>query len=1109
MKRLLALLLSLPLLALATIDLRFEKDGAAIFENELIKVTFARHPGHAYGIYQWFFKPTGYEMVNVLYGQTDYVEGHVLGERWDHVEKPGLISSSPDTGSMYIPVEFGISDDGAAARLVQEARGSHTLRRTIVMRRDLATLEVSYDLLNRDAPTSLVALRFHSAWSPGARGPYQRRDDTIHLATTTGILALDQALNNEQYRHAHEWDKFFYADWMEEPRRSWTRPNQAHATLADSWAAQVNRTHGDGMVFVMQPDGFMGYYNCPGITLEPVYRPVALSPGESWSTVVHVGAFSGAKDRQIVGATPIYLLADPLTLQNGRLTATLLPTFAGTLLVRDGDTEAARLTASPDTPLPLDAAVAGPHWSIEALDRHGLSIGLVRSDGSFHLRQVNVRFEPPARPPVADRQVIVAPEDEAHIAAFLAQRDHELTVVCPHDSDDAIKQVAREIADRLGLGLAWTDIGGRQIVVGSTHSQLIRDIGQLTNSLSAEWPGAGKGAILHFPNVELTQAPMVLIGGTGPAGTLAAAQRFIADHPGSPRQTTGFHLWASRPDRKLFPYSRPLPDDPATIEIWAAKGEYELAQIAITAFEQLKEVEIVTSPLIHQESGEVLSSAKEITRHRKLNGPLWVRWVDYFPIDRQDGWAGFPDPLFEQAVTPIQPGATQPLWLTFIVPETAAPGTYTSTLTATANGVSHQLPLTLHVWDFTIPRDGLKGEPYMDMAALNLHQVTRELRDNQLRDLISNLVEHGMRVIHLGPTDMFRWHFSPDARYSQIDFDWLTCSDDGTMALDASRFDELIAWCDQAAKPFQITFMLYARPLLDKGYGDFRRAFPKRFDQAPERPDTHWYAQHYAEAMLRVYRKHLEKRGLLDRVVLKLADEPPGFSYWYNRFTEAARNVGVPIMTCFNSIDWEETRGFEDKVSLWQPLYMHYDPEVFARFREAGAQISWYNCGPPPRITNAVPAGELRGYLWQAAKADLDVVAWWGIQNWGYYNGSEALWRDRYSHWNTVTYPPHPTRKPWMKPGKSWVDSTIIDSIRWEMIREGMEDAWYVNELRNRIANARDNGNDNAADKAEQVLHNLWQSTFPTLNHYAPPYPSIMHARRTVAETILDLDPRK
>jgi hypothetical protein len=324
------------------------------------------------------------------------------------------------------------------------------------------------------------------------------------------------------------------------------------------------------------------------------------------------------------------------------------------------------------------------------------------------------------------------------------------------------------------------------------------------------------------------------------------------------------------------------------------------------------------------------------------------------------------------------------------------------------------------------------------------------------------------------------------------------------VALDTVHFDELVDWCDAAAKPFDLRYMMYNQAIVsDEAYLRFKRVLPKRYDgQAKPADDPN--VDFYEQEMLQLYKRHLEKRGLMDRFVLKVGDEPPGVAYWYTKLTGDARAVGLPMMTCFNSIDWKEAEPYMDKVAVWEPLYMNYNREFSDKAHQAGKLTAWYNCGPPPVSSIGASASELRSYVWQAAKAHLDIVAWWGIQAWPADN--TLVWTDRHSHSDSMIYPPDPDKPRWLAGhGRGWVDIGPIDSIRWELVGEGLEDADRVNLLRSMIAQARGKGLADAADRAQGTLDGIWRDVFPTLNDYHPPYEKVYASRHAVGQAILDL----
>ena len=1079
----------------------FTADGSVRLQNSLVTVVAGNRPGAKYGLTSWVFQPTGHEMIDALYGQTDYVKGHVLGERWDPVELGRYAKGRPDTGGLLAPIAKGMAADGSGTILVQESRGKYRLRKTFVVRRDLAVLELRYGLENLTADPVGFSLRFHSAMSPGARGKYQKHDDMIYMPTAAGVLELDQTLPNDKYHAQYKGTKFFLPVWKDEPKRAWVWGKQATPTLNDNWAAQVNVGTGDGMVFVIERDNFVGFYNCPGITLEPVMKAVALKRGEVWRTRTFLGSFTGAKGRKIAGATPLYVEVEAIAAKDGRLAGAVIPLFAGKLLVAGADGKVvAEYAADPDRAIAIQSKVPADGWRLTALDTHGKTIGSVDASGRAELAEPDVEFEKAAKPKVWGK--VFAPKDmTARVKDFLQSGD--FTVHCSWDASAEERRAAEEIAAKTGAGLAWAYPSGKLLVVGTpANNDIVRDAGLLKDSIAADWPGPGKGAILAYANFEGTQAPLLIVAGSDHEGVQRAiasfAKTFLADRT-APR---GFAFWPAGTDMKAYPYARPPATPDAAILLAMAKGETEAAQFAVTAYEKLPDIKVEMTPLVDAKGKEI--AGKYATRRQQRRGPLRLRWVNYYPTKPeawQKGWTGYPDPLLERLEYDLEAGQTQALWLTVATPETAAAGVYTSTIACTAGGTTKTIPLKVEVWDFALPREGLKGEPYMKLDFMAPNE-RRELKSIHIRRLVENFADHGIRVFHVGNLETMRWHFSPTGEYKGKGMDWLEVSDDGKVALDCGQLDWLIAEVDRWAKPYQTEYLVYIQAVVNR-YGDFTKAFPKRFAAKPKRAG-HRYSNYYTEEMLTLFKRHLDRAGLADRVVLKVGDEPRGFDWWWDNLAGAARNTGIRYMTCFNSIDWQQAeKGLTGGPAIWQPLYLNHNAEFFKRAKAAGQQVSWYNCGPPPTINIGSSAAELRGYLWQAAKYDLDIIAWWGIQCWSYH--ATDLWTNRYSHHNSVVYPEHPTKKARNVPGKGWTDTAPLDGIRWELIREGMEDSRYVTLLRQRIAAARKQGKTAPADKAQSVLDAIWRDVFPTLNDYEPDYAQYARCRRLLAEAVLAL----
>ncbi|MCM8769374.1 MAG: hypothetical protein NC911_06870 [Candidatus Omnitrophica bacterium] len=1075
-------------------------DGTFILENDLVRVKISSRPGQSQGILNWFFKPTGYEMVDVLYGQTDYVKGHIFGEQWDPVNWKEFQGKAPDVGKLFVPQIYTVSQGGSAAVLVQTSEGSYRFTRTMILRRATCLLEVRYRLENLSAEPTGFSLRLHTVVSPGARGKYQKKDDLIYLETEAGLLELDQSLNLTRYREKYQEEKFFGPAWENEPPRHWVSGKRKTPRLKGNWAAQVNRGTGDTLAMVMDETALVGFYNCPGTTLEPVLKSMVLKPGDVWETKVYLTSCTGVGEpvRQV---TPLFLVLDSLKQTNGFLQGKIVPFFAGKLrVIGKTDSLLAEYQCSPTTAVSIRNAVPDS-WKLQAVDTWGKLIGEFDSKGAYSLAEPVVKFYSPTKPAVTGN--LYHPKSfQPLVNSFLLERD--FTVYCSGLASEEEKGLARLISQKTGAGLAWTNPGGKMLVVGNPLTNVVvKEAGLWKKSISQDWPGPGKGAILFYDNYQDTQKPLLLLAGSDQTGTVKAARQFIATYLKKAKEPEGFSFWVAGQATKVYPYTRPPKELLEKVSLSLARGEYEPEQLAITAYQDIKNLEVTLSPLVNVKTGKEIDR-RYPTAFRRKNGPLWLRWVYYYPVepDRwEKGWCGYPDVLLERPVSSLQAGQTQALWLTVIASDGAEPGLYRSTITCKADGREKTIPVEVIVRNFNLPLNGIGGDPYIHLAQFPPDD-RRELEKRHVEALVSNLVEHGMRVIHLGPAEMFRWHFSPEGKYKDIQLDWLEASDDGDLALDVSYFDWLVETINAAARPWKVRYMVYNNSLVHRQHGEFKQTFPKRFEGRPVKEGISWASDYYAEEMVRLFKKHLIRKGWLENFVLKVGDEPPGFDFWWEKVAPAAREAGMPVMTAFNNIDYTEAEKGLGIVKQWQILYMHHSSDFFQKAKASGDLVSWYNCGPPPRTAVSAPASEWRSYLWQAAKYELDLISWWGIQCWGSH---DEVWRSRYSHWNSVMYPVHPEKPAWSKPGKGLVDTAPIDSIRWEIIREGMEDAWYVGLLRELIRESRARNLLQEAEKAEKKLEEIWQSFFPTLNDYCPPYSVLMECREAVAKAIEEL----
>jgi hypothetical protein len=167
----------------------------------------------------------------------------------------------------------------------------------------------------------------------------------------------------------------------------------------------------------------------------------------------------------------------------------------------------------------------------------------------------------------------------------------------------------------------------------------------------------------------------------------------------------GLRIWSAPAEENVLK-GMAVPVAGAPLRISAARGEFEPFQlVAQSAAAQSAPVSI--SPFV--KGSDVITN---VTLHR----------VDYVTIttagDQYDRFGPWPDPLWPldlgEAVD-LPAGENQPLWFTVHVPWDAAPGVYQATVSIGSASV----PVSLQVWDFALPREiHLQSEWGFDWSSL-------------------------------------------------------------------------------------------------------------------------------------------------------------------------------------------------------------------------------------------------------------------------------------------------------------------------------------------------------------------------------------------------------
>lgn len=211
---------------------------------------------------------------------------------------------------------------------------------------------------------------------------------------------------------------------------------------------------------------------------------------------------------------------------------------------------------------------------------------------------------------------------------------------------------------------------------------------------------------------------------------------------------------------------------------------------------------------------------------------------------------------------------------------------------------------------------------------------------------------------------------------------------------------------------------------------------------------------------------HLRDRGWLADGYVYWFDEPEPRDYefvlrGFGRLKEAAPGLARMLTE-------QPEPALMGGPDVWCPCTPSFEPEAARAALARGERLWWYVCTGPkaPYATLFIDhaATELRVWLWQAWQRGITGVLVWQTNYWS----SPAAYpeagkpQDPYADpmsWMSGYDTPAGTRVPWgngdgrfLYPPESPGGDGPVDSIRWEMLRDGIEDYEYLAMLRSALA---------------------------------------------------------
>ncbi len=538
-------------------------------------------------------------------------------------------------------------------------------------------------------------------------------------------------------------------------------------------------------------------------------------------------------------------------------------------------------------------------------------------------------------------------------------------------------------------------------------------------------------------------------------------------------------LWTTHSLDKLFPDSGKPPRPSKSISLKAARNETEDAQVAIRIPEgtHIAEASFSLPDLVGP-------GGRKIARRNLDAWWIWYTYVLNNPPQNSDpssylrkAPAFFPDAFLEQKKIAIRDDWTQPLWLSIRVPKGTPPGEYKGTLRinlVTKGGEKYDfdVPIALTVWPFTLPdKPHLHHTEWFEPEVIADYYHLEHWSEQHwqwLERLAADMARHKQDMVFTPFTGLvkvtrrksgrFSYDFSKLDRwvktFKKAGVDWI---EGGHVAGRLAGFESDIVWR---------RFPVHA-------------ADGNPLDTSRDKLSEEEF-EPYVERFSKAVYAHLKKRGWDKKYAQHIADEPipENEESWCYRARKVREWLpGIPI------IDAVMSHGLEGLVDWRVPQIQHTGPDVA---RSQNEELWSYVCLAPqgqypnrfldyPSIRNRIIfwlswSLGLKGFLhwgyafwvrWQGVPVDIPVSPWLDA------TGASIYCADR---------TPLPAGDPHIVyPGKN----SICSSIRWEVIRKGMEDFEYFYLLERAAASAGKRARNRAVAAAKKLLARIKSDIAP------------------------------
>ncbi len=500
-----------------------------------------------------------------------------------------------------------------------------------------------------------------------------------------------------------------------------------------------------------------------------------------------------------------------------------------------------------------------------------------------------------------------------------------------------------------------------------------------------------------------------------------------------PTGSAGYRVIVVNPLKKVFRDDDYDPAPAGLADVAAARNEYESVQIVVEApWRAVRVKQVVLSDLVGP--GGAIIPASALT----WNLVGYVETTVAPPYYAERGLGSYPDPLLPAGPFTVAALSRQPVWVTIHTPTDCPAGLYRGAVTVVPDGLEPTtIPVTLTVWDFALT------------DRTHLRTLTW-LGGGMLRAWYGN-----------------DWTPEGNRRHAEI----LCRYEDALLAHRLGPGGEVAGQVPQREGKYDFTALdAHLERLIGGGMNAFFMATAPNLQREKKTTYSDEFVRQFAETV-KAYADHLREKGWLDRAYVYVYDEAPRSAWPEVRKIDRAIRAAAPgarIFQCLNQPEGvRELTGFADVFDVY---VAQYHKAGVAAAQEKGTEVWLAVCCYPmdhPNLFLEYPLLDARVIpliCWKYGAAGFE---YWSPISWGrnYVKGAAQRWPD--VPWMANTFGRYNGDGYLLYPGPGGVP---LSSLRFEALRDGLEDYEYLWTLRSLLTGPAATTNGPAADAARQLL---------------------------------------